>query len=80
MKKLSGRRKTQYFMRWFCLLAAAAGVAPAQPALSPCPPERVLEIDTEGLTSPVLERLQFSHLPRPSYPLDEATEWTPPDW
>ena len=44
------------------------------------PPERVLEIDTEGLTSPVLERLQFSHLPRPSYPLDEATEWTPPDW
>ncbi|MBS0241615.1 MAG: M81 family metallopeptidase [Proteobacteria bacterium] len=44
------------------------------------PPEQVYEVDTEGLTSPVLERLQFSHLPRPSYPLDEATQWTPPAW
>jgi microcystin degradation protein MlrC len=44
------------------------------------PPERVFEVDTEGLTSPVLERLQFSRLPRPSYPLDETTEWTPPVW
>jgi microcystin degradation protein MlrC len=43
-------------------------------------PERVYEVDTEGLTSPVLERLQFSRLPRPSYPLDETTEWTPPAW
>ena len=42
------------------------------------PPEHVYEVDTEGLTSPVLERLQFSRLPRPSYPLDETTEWTPP--
>ncbi len=31
-------------MRWICLLAAAAGVAAAQPNLSPCPPERVLEL------------------------------------
>jgi microcystin degradation protein MlrC len=44
------------------------------------PPERVLEVDTQGLTSPVLERIQFSHLPRPSYPLDETTEWSPPGW
>jgi len=44
------------------------------------PPEQVYEVDTEGLTSPVLDRLQFSHLPRPSYPIDEATEWTPPAW
>jgi microcystin degradation protein MlrC len=44
------------------------------------PPEQVYEVDTEGLTSPVLDRLQFSHLPRPSYPIDEATEWTPPTW
>jgi len=44
------------------------------------PPDRVYELDTEGLTSPVLERLQFRHLPRPSYPLDEGAEWTPPSW
>jgi microcystin degradation protein MlrC len=44
------------------------------------PPDRVVEVDTEGLTSPVLERLQFSYLPRPSYPLDESTAWTPPAW
>ena len=44
------------------------------------PPERVHEVDTEGLTSPVLERRQWHRLPRPSYPLDDATEWTPPAW
>ncbi|MEZ5856111.1 MAG: M81 family metallopeptidase [Hyphomicrobiaceae bacterium] len=44
------------------------------------PPERVYEVDTQGLTSPVLERIQFSRLPRPSYPLDEQTEWQPPSW
>lgn len=40
------------------------------------PPEQVKEIDTAGLTSPVLERLPFEGLPRPSYPLDEDTVWT----
>jgi microcystin degradation protein MlrC len=44
------------------------------------PPERVYEVDTEGLTSPVLERIQFNRIPRPSYPLDETAEWTPPNW
>jgi microcystin degradation protein MlrC len=44
------------------------------------PSERVHEIDSEGLTSPVLERRQWHRLPRPSYPLDEATEWSPPPW
>ena len=44
------------------------------------PPERVFEVDTEGLTSPVLERRQWHHLPRPSYPLDEDAMWTPPTW
>jgi microcystin degradation protein MlrC len=42
------------------------------------PPEQVYEVDTAGLTSPVLERLQLSRIPRPSYPLDEAVAWTPP--
>jgi microcystin degradation protein MlrC len=44
------------------------------------PPERVYEVDTQGLTSPVLERRQWTRLPRPVYPLDEHASWTSPDW
>ena len=40
-------------------------------------PEQVYEIDTAGLTSPVLERLQWRGLPRPVYPLDEDVVWPP---
>ncbi len=40
-------------------------------------PDRVFEADTEGLTSPVLERRQWQHLPRPAYPLDEDATWSP---
>ena len=43
-------------------------------------PEQVVEVDTAGLTSPVLERFDFKGLPRPSFPLDPSAEWTPPDW
>jgi microcystin degradation protein MlrC len=42
--------------------------------------DRVIEVDTEGLTSPVLERRQWSRLPRPSFPLDPEATWTPPAW
>jgi microcystin degradation protein MlrC len=41
------------------------------------PPERVIEVDTPGLTSPVLERLAFKRLPRPLFPLDPEAQWTP---
>ena len=41
------------------------------------PPERVKEVDTDGLTSPVLERRQWHYLPRPVYPLDKDVEWSP---
>ena len=41
------------------------------------PPERVVEVDTPGLTSPVLERLDFKGLPRPVFPLDPQAAWTP---
>jgi microcystin degradation protein MlrC len=41
------------------------------------PPERVLEVDTPGLTSPVIERLKFKGLPRPVFPLDADATWTP---
>ncbi|MGH8707105.1 MAG: M81 family metallopeptidase [Burkholderiales bacterium] len=40
------------------------------------PPERVLEVDTPGLTSPVLERLDFRGLPRPVFPLDRDASWS----
>jgi microcystin degradation protein MlrC len=43
------------------------------------PPEQVKEIDTAGVTSPVLERLPFQGLPRPCYPLDEEATWAPGD-
>jgi microcystin degradation protein MlrC len=42
-------------------------------------PGQVFEIDTEGLTSPVLERIQWHGLPRPVYPLDEETVWERPE-
>ena len=41
-------------------------------------PEQVHEVDTAGLTSPVLTRFEWKGLPRPSYPLDEDAEWAPP--
>ena len=42
------------------------------------PPEQVIEVDTEGLTSPALDRRQWRGLPRPVYPLDPDTTWSPP--
>ena len=38
-------------------------------------PEQVFEIDTAGLTSPVLARWPFEFIPRPSFPLDPDTVW-----
>ena len=37
--------------------------------------ERTFEIDTAGLTSPVLDRWDFTRIPRPSYPFDQDTRW-----
>ncbi|OED41600.1 hypothetical protein AB833_09540 [Chromatiales bacterium (ex Bugula neritina AB1)] len=39
------------------------------------PPQQVFEIDTEGLTSPVLERWPLARVPRPSFPLDADAGW-----
>ncbi len=38
-------------------------------------PGQVIEVDTAGLTSPVLERYNWRNLSRPVYPLDEDTHW-----
>jgi microcystin degradation protein MlrC len=43
-------------------------------------PDQVYEVDTPGLTSPVLERFEFRHLPRPVFPLDPDTAWREPAW
>ena len=43
-------------------------------------PDQVLEVNTKGLTSPVLSNFTFRGLPRPVYPLDADAPWTPPDW
>ncbi|MFX4222061.1 MAG: MlrC C-terminal domain-containing protein [Thalassobaculum sp.] len=42
------------------------------------PPERIVEIDVPGLTSPNLANFDWKGLPRPVYPLDPETDWTPP--
>jgi len=41
-------------------------------------PDRIIEVDCPGLTSPSLESFEWTRLPRPVYPLDPATEWVPP--
>jgi len=41
-------------------------------------PERIFEIDCPGLTSPTLHTFAWTRLPRPVYPLDEATTWVEP--
>ncbi len=41
-------------------------------------PERTLELDCPGLTSPVLQNFGWKGLARPMYPLDEDTTWTYP--
>lgn len=40
-------------------------------------PEQIYEVDCPGLTSPVLANFTWTKLPRPVYPLDEETSWTP---
>ncbi len=37
--------------------------------------DQVVEVDAPGLTSPVLTRFPWKHLPRPVLPLDPAAEW-----
>jgi microcystin degradation protein MlrC len=42
------------------------------------PDERILEVDAAGLTTPVFDRFAWKALPRPVWPLDAQTQWTPP--
>ncbi|MEE9146676.1 MAG: microcystinase MlrC family protease, partial [Candidatus Tectomicrobia bacterium] len=40
--------------------------------------EHILEVDADGLTTPMLQRFTWHGLPRPIWPLDLQTSWTPP--
>jgi microcystin degradation protein MlrC len=42
------------------------------------PDETIVEVDAAGLTSQLLERFPWKALPRPVWPIDAETQWTPP--
>ncbi|MFL1463888.1 M81 family metallopeptidase [Roseococcus sp. DSY-14] len=42
------------------------------------PPNRIFEVDSPGLTSPVLSNFRWKRLPRPSFPLDPGAAWAGP--
>ena len=37
--------------------------------------DQIIEVDVPGLTSPNLSNFEWSHLPRPVYPLDKDASW-----
>ena len=39
--------------------------------------EDIVEVDVPGLTSPILSRFAWRHLPRPVLPIDDTADWTP---
>lgn len=44
------------------------------------PNERIHEVDSPGLTSPVLTNFAWKRLPRPTWPLDPQAVWNDPGW
>jgi microcystin degradation protein MlrC len=40
--------------------------------------DQVVEVDAPGLTSPILSRFPWQHMPRPVLPIDETATWTLP--
>lgn len=38
-------------------------------------PGQVIEVDAPGLSSPILSRFDFRHLPRPVFPIDREAAW-----
>jgi microcystin degradation protein MlrC len=41
-------------------------------------PQQIVEVDLPGLTSPMLNRFEWTCLPRPVIPLDDNVSWQPP--
>ena len=44
------------------------------------PPERIMEVDTPGLTSIDITALPFQHFERDSFQFDHDMGWEPPEW
>lgn len=40
--------------------------------------DRIIDVDSPGLTTPNISQIDFKHLPRPVWPLDPDVVWTPP--
>jgi microcystin degradation protein MlrC len=40
--------------------------------------DQIVEVDAPGLTSPILSRFPWQHMPRPVLPIDDNADWTPP--
>lgn len=40
-------------------------------------PSQIFEVDTPGLTAPILDRFNWQRLPRPVFPLDNDVSWAP---
>jgi microcystin degradation protein MlrC len=40
--------------------------------------DQIIEVDAPGLTSPILSRFHWRHMPRPVLPIDATAEWIPP--
>ncbi len=40
---------------------------------------QIIEVDAPGLSTPVLARLPYRHLPHPIFPIDPETRWRAPD-
>lgn len=38
----------------------------------------IVEVDAPGLTSPILSRFNWQHMPRPVIPIDDSAAWSPP--
>jgi microcystin degradation protein MlrC len=43
-------------------------------------PDRIHDVDSPGLTTPNLKRVNFRRLPRPVWPIDNEVTWREPDW
>ena len=39
--------------------------------------DQVIEVDAPGLTSPILSRFDWRHMPRPVLPIDDHADWSP---
>lgn len=44
------------------------------------PESQIFDVDSPGLTTPNLKKVDFKRLPRPVFPIDQDATWTEPAW